>query len=148
MIYKSMFSWWIKKNEIDTTVVTVQNYSFNYLIEKLQYSFPGSPEERRIMEYMAFYRTRPVSAITHYGKVKDIITDVEVDGKYRLLNFGDRARDEATTIIFENISELKTPVKAAEGKAIQGTYYTNLEYVKKAETIPELWKMKKQTSTR
>jgi len=61
---------------------------------------------------------------------------------------GDSFQDDATKITFETIYELKTHVKSVEGKAIQGTYYTNLEYVKKAETIPELWKMKKQTSTR
>jgi len=96
------------------------------------------------MDYIAFYRTQPVSAITHYGKIKELIQNAEVDGRYRLLNFGDRFEDDATKITFENIYELKTHVKSVEGKAIQGRYYTRLKFIKKARTIPELWRMKKR----
>jgi len=131
-----------ESTEMDTTVVSLDDYSFDYLVENLEYSFPGSPEERRIMKYMAFYRTKPMSAITHYGKVKEMVDNAEVDGRYRLLNFGDRAREEATTITFEYLSELKEPVKGVGGKVIQGIYYTRLEYIKKAKTVPELWTLK------
>jgi len=132
-----------KDEKMNTTIVSLDDYSFNYLMENMEYAFPGTTKNRRIMEYMAFYRTKPVSAITHYGKVEEVIEDAEVDGTYRLLNFGFNARGEATKVLFKNISELESPVKAVKGKAIQGKYYTKLEYVKKAKTIPELWEMKK-----
>ncbi len=132
-----------KTKEMDTTVVTVDKYSFEWLMDNLKYSFPGCPEERKIMDYMAFYRTKPVSAVTHYGEVREVIKNADVNGKYRLLNFGDRARDQATTIAFDHLSKLKNPVKADNGQAIQGVYYTKMEYIKRVKTIPELWEMKK-----
>jgi len=130
-------------DDFNTTVVTLDDFSFDWLMDNLEYAFPGSPDERKLWDYVAFYRTSPVSAITHYGKIEEVIEDAEVDGKYKLMNFGYRAPEKSTKVLFEDITELEKPVKAEGSKAIQGTYYTKLEYIKKAETIPELWDMKK-----
>jgi len=130
-----------KVNNYNTTVVSISNYSFNYLLKNLEYSFPGSLEERKIFDYIAFYRTKPISAITHYGKVKKIIENAEIDGRYKLLNFGDRVMENGTKVLFEKIIELKSYVESNDGNAIQGKYYTKLHYIKNEKTISDLWEI-------
>ena len=127
-----------ESENLDTTVVTVDDFSFEYLENKLEYSFPEKPP-RKIFEFMAFYRTKPISAITHYGKVYKIINDADVEGKYRLLCFGYKARESATKVIFKGINELDHPVKFNGDMGIQGTHYTKLEYIQKAKDISELF---------
>jgi len=123
----------------DTTVVTVDDFSFDFLKENLEYSFP-SDRGRKMYDHLGIYRGRPVSAITHYAPIKGVIQDADIDGKYKLMTFGDKAREEGTKVLVEGLKELEEPVKVGEdrGGGIQGFYYTRLEYIKKASTIPEL----------
>lgn len=129
---------------LDTTVVTLDDFSFEFLKENLEYSFP-SDSRRKTYDYLGIYRGRPVSAITHYGIIKEVIQDADIDGKYRLMTFGDKAPDEGTKVLIKGLKELEEPVKAGEGRGggIQGFYYTRLEYVKKANTIAELRSLRK-----
>ena len=130
-----------EKEEYDTTVVALGEYSFNYLKDELEYAFPG--DNRKLFDYLAVYRTNPVSAITHYCKIKEVVKDAEVDGKYRLMNFGDKAREEATKVILEELLELEEPVQSSGGLGVQGNYYTKLEYLKEAKTLTELRKLRR-----
>lgn len=127
----------------DTTVITLENFTFEYLKSELKYSFPSN-SSRRFFDYLAIYRVRPISAITHYAPIEEVIRDADVDGKYRLMAFGDKAPDEATQIVVREVNKLDHPVNAAEGQAIQGFYYTNLDYIYKANTIPELFSLRKK----
>ena len=128
----------------DTTVVVVGSYTFNYLKSELEYSFPIS-RNRKLFEYLAFYRPKPISAITHYGKIEDVITEAEIPGKYRLMAFEDEADVEGVKVQIRDLERLTSPVKASKGKggAIQGFYYTMLEYIKKANNILELRSFRK-----
>ncbi len=94
--------------------------------------------------HLGIYRRRPVSAITHHAPIKEVIQDADIDGKYRLMTFGDKAPDSGTKVLVKGLKELEEPVKAGEerGGGIQGFYYTRLEYIKKASTIPELQSMR------
>jgi len=93
-----------------------------------------------MIDYLGIYRGKPVSAITHYAPIKEVIQDADIDGKYRLVAFGDKARISGTKVLLGDLKELEEPVKAGKkrGGGIQGFYYTRLEYIKKASTIPEL----------
>ncbi|KXA98812.1 hypothetical protein AKJ40_04415 [candidate division MSBL1 archaeon SCGC-AAA259M10] len=57
------------ENDEEVLVVPVDDYSFSKAKSELIYAFPKS-YNRHVPEYIAFYRKRPISAITHYGKVK------------------------------------------------------------------------------
>jgi len=129
---------------LDTTIVAIEKYSFKYLLKHLSYSYPSESFNRNILDYIGFYRKKPVSAITHFGIVKKEIEDAEVNGKYRLMLFGDKAREKATKVTFKKIVKLKNIVKADGGMGIQGPYFTKLEYLEKAETIPELFSFRKK----
>jgi len=135
-----------KKNRgLDTTVFSVDEYSFKYLKENLEYAFPGRPDDRKTWDYTAFYRTKPVSAVTHYGKIREVIQDAEIDGKYRMMNFGYKAPDEATKIVLQNLEKLDNPVRSEGGRSIQSFHYTKLDYIKKAETISELMSFRRDS---
>lgn len=128
---------------LDTTVVAIEDFSFDHLRENLEYAFPSS-YNRKIMDYFAFYRKSPVSAVTHYAPVTKVIEDAEIPGKYRLMAFGDNAREKAVKVVFGDLLELDDPVVHAGRSTIQGIYYTKLEYLKKAENTEELFSLKEK----
>jgi len=121
----------------DTTVVSLEDFSFDHLKLNLEYSFPAN-RSRKLWDYLAIYRIRPVSAITHYARIDEVIEDAEVSGKYRLMTFQHDTQKEATKVLLKDLKELNQPVRSEKGDGIQGAYYTKLEHIKKASTIPEL----------
>lgn len=124
---------------LNTTVVTLEDFTFDYLKSEREYSFPET-SGRKIFNQIAVYRVKPISAITHHAPIEKVIHDAEVSGKYRLMAFGDKVRDRATKVVIKELKEFKEPVKVGkeQGGGIQGFYYTRLEYLKRASTIPEL----------
>lgn len=122
----------------NTIIVAVEEYSFNYLLENKEYNYPIS-QNKEILEYIAFYRVAPISAITHYGKVKEKIENAEVEGQYRVMTFGDKAQESAIKIKLEEIEKLDHPVKA-DGRGIQGFCYLDLEVIKDSKKISTLFK--------
>jgi len=134
-----------KEEDLDTAVVSVEDFSFNHLKDRLEYAFPAS-YRRKIMDYFAFYRKKPVSAITHYAPIKKVIEDAEITGNYRLIAFGDNVHEEAIKVVFNELIELKTPVTYSSQCSIQGVYYTKLEYIKESTSTSELFSLRKKSS--
>ncbi|MFB6117927.1 hypothetical protein [Halosegnis sp.] len=108
------------------------------------YPAPRSYERtRRAFDYMAFYRTAPVSAVTHYAPVTDRIEQTrsqpgpldEQDWE-RLI---DPFSEESVVVVFElgKLVPLDQPV-ANDKNGVRGAWYCTLEDIRTAETVSEL----------
>lgn len=116
------------KDQKDTIVVPAQEEGFNrvFIGEQSWYAVRISGGMLDNIKYIAGYQTAPVSAITHYAKVKSIEPYGE-EGKYKL-NFVDKA------IKLENEIEYDLPKGA-----MQGLRYTSLDKLLKAKKMSELF---------
>lgn len=129
------------ENEEKVLVMPVEDYSFSKAKSELIYAFPKS-YGLTVPDYMAFYRKRPVSAVTHYGKVKTV-SEKDPGSKYRLMCFGNNFEEKAVLVEFENIKTLDKPVKSAEGQGIQGSLYTTLTKIKESSSVVDLFNNRK-----
>ncbi len=127
-----------QKSEESVLIVPVSEYSFKRLLKDLVYVFPAS-YGLRIPPQVAFYRTSPVSAITHIAVVEEVRKDVELSMKDRLMMFGDHVLDPATAVKFRNARKLDRPIPANQGKGIQGRMYRTCKELESAESISDLF---------
>jgi len=98
---------------------------------------------REPFEYMAFYRTAPVSAVTHYALVTDRIEQrrgqpgpmTESDWEQLIDPFS----DEQTVVVFElgGLVPLDSPVEN-DGNGVRGAWYCTVEDLRTATTLSEL----------
>lgn len=117
--------------------VPVGDYSFTKVKEEGYYAFPIS-YGWTIPKYIAFYRTAPISAITHFGEVNSVAENAKLDQKYKLMTFGDRFEENAILVRFKSIKELKEPVKLIKRTTFQNAQYTTLPKLKKVDMIADL----------
>lgn len=126
----------IKKNVV---VVALDDYSWKILLKDKFYIFPKS--SRRVEEYFAFYKGKPLSAITHYAKVafyKEIEVK-DIPSRYWLRNLANYS-SPYILVSFSKINKLRRYIKKEDGrgKGIQGRIYTSLEKLKNSKFISNL----------
>lgn len=119
----------------NTTIVPIRDFAFDRILSDNVYAFPES-SDRRILDYMAFYRTKPTSAITHFSKVK-LVDDGDIDMQYRAICFGDNANEDVKVVQLEWTKELEKPITTEE-YGIQGMRITTKESLRNATTIDEI----------
>jgi len=119
----------------NVVIVPLRDFAFDYLLENQVYAYPAS-SDKKIFDYVAFYRADPVSAITHYGEVESV-QEGDINMKYRAICFGDKANGGAIIVQFSYIENLKNAVEAA-GYGVQGRMYTHLESLLAADTLQDL----------
>lgn len=120
-----------------TLVVSVDDYSFEQARERNFYAFPASYGRDRC-EYIAFYRGKPVQAITHYAEVEDVLEDPEFLTQIdRIRMFPERSDESATVFMLGELIELDTPVES-DGQWIQGAMYRDIDQVLSTRRISEL----------
>ena len=108
------------------------------------YPSPRSYERTRTpFEYMAFYRTAPVSAVTHYAEVTDRVTQTR--GEPGPMDESDWAAtidpfsETSTVVVFElaELVPLESPVEN-DRNGVRGAWYCSVADLRAAATISEL----------
>lgn len=108
------------------------------------YPAPRSYDRTRAaFDYMAFYRTAPVSAVTHYAPVTDRIEQTR--GQPGPLDEADWAAlidpfsEESIVVVFEldELVPLETPVESTGG-AVRGAWYCTVAALREADSLPAL----------
>lgn len=124
-----------------TMVVAVDDYAFNLAQEKGIYACPASYSGRDRGDYIAFYRTSPVQEITNYAEIKEI-TEGETDklSSADKLQMFPKLSQESRVFELGDIRELKTHIKKGDSTAVQGTWYKDLQEIKKAKELSDLTK--------
>jgi hypothetical protein len=126
-----------------TLIVSVGDYSFDKVKERGIYAFPTS-YGRDHCDHAAFYRGKPIGAITHYAKVKEVIEegtsgDSELlDQTDRVLMFPERVDEPATIFKLGELIRLDNPVSSDDRNWIQSVMYQDLDEVLKADTVGDL----------
>lgn len=124
----------VKNNEIDkdTIIVPANEEGFNrvFLGEDSWHSIRINESRIKDIKYIAAYQTAPISAITYYAKVKDII------------NSDEKGQEDKKKIIFDGKAiKLEKPIYLGKDykMAVQGPRYDNLQNILSADTLSELF---------
>ena len=111
----------------DTIIVSAKEESFYsvFLGEWCWYPIRIGAEKLTSLKWIAVYQTAPISAITHFAKIEQIV-DYKETGRYK--------------IVFEEPEELDNQIALGQNrsKTLQGQRYTTLEKLKKAKEIEDL----------
>ncbi len=124
-------------------VVATQPDTFQRCREGL-YPAPRSYDRtRRPFEFMAFYRTAPVSAVTHYARVTDRVEQERgVPGPMEAADWAatiDPFTDERVVVVFElgELVPLETPVEN-DRTGVRGAWYCTVADLRAADRLSEL----------
>jgi len=108
----------------DTIIVPAKEETFYsvFLGEWCWYPIRLGTEKLKTIKWIAVYQTSPISAITHFAKIEQIVDYLET-GRYKL--------------VFNEPEEFECPITIGDTskQSFQGQRYTTLEKLKKARMI-------------
>ena len=116
-----------RANGFDVLICPAREDGFQETVlgENRWYAIRLNPKKIPLIRYIAFYRTRPVSAITHLATVADI-KPYKKTGKY-VVNFKGKVR------------RLQRPVHLGSKRAApQGPFFSRRKAVRAARTLDDL----------
>ena len=121
-------------------MVAVREPSFQFVMEKLKYVNPMTHGTKNV-EYLAFYRTQPFSAITHYGQVKEIKNNVSYTEYFEKKPDWLKNGVLLKCYYLKWIKELDSPIsQSRKYRAIYGPKYTTLEKLFSAKNLSGVFK--------
>jgi hypothetical protein len=118
----------VQKNDIDTIIVAAQKEGFDGVFLRQHRWFPVRISKGMLsrIKWVAAYQTRPLSAVTHIAKVREI-RGYGLSHKYEL--------------IFDGEAQPIHPILLAEesGSWMHGRRYTSREKLLKAKRLADLF---------
>lgn len=127
----------MEEQDSKVIVVAASDYSFEKVQEKKIWAEPSNYNRGGDCDYIAFYRSRPESAITHYAKIESIEERDDVLSEWEIGMM--MPNYEGTPRVYElsNLEKLEQPVEK-DPNYIQRHKYTTLKALKNAEGISEI----------
>lgn len=111
----------------DTILVAARQESFNrvFLEDWCWYPIRISAEKLQSLKWIAVYQTAPISAITHFARIVQIVDYLET-GRYK--------------IAIHEPQQLSSRIALGDNrsKTLQGQRYTTLEKLNKAKIVEDL----------
>ena len=111
----------------DTIIISAREDSFYsvFLEEWCWYPIRIGSEKLQSLHWIAVYQTAPISAITHFARIDQIVDYLDT-GRYK--------------IVFLEPEEFENPIVLGDNRAktLQGQRYTTLERLKKAKVVEDL----------
>jgi hypothetical protein len=119
-------------------IVSVGDDSFALAKSKL-YVVPTSHGTKNV-EYLAFYRLKPISAITHYGKISKIDSNVHYSEYFKEKPRWIRGVGYVRCYHLKWLKKLSSPiVRTHRHNAVIRPVYTDLQKLLSAKTLTDLF---------
>jgi hypothetical protein len=124
----------------DVMIVAIRDSSFKLIEQKLLYCNPISYRTKTV-DYLALYRPKPISAVTHYGKILKVESNVYYLKYYKEKPYWMKAGASYIKCYhLEWLKELPSPiVRSQRYNAIIRPVYTDLEKLLSAKTLSDLF---------
>lgn len=120
-------------------IVAVSELSFSLVKQKLFYANPMEYGTRSV-DYLAFYSLKPISAITHYGKVAEIESNVYYPEYFRTTPHWMKRKVPLRCFHLEWLKELPRPIgRTQKHNAVIRPVYASLEMLFKAKTLTDIF---------
>lgn len=119
-------------------LVAVSSLSFKLLEEKQLYAHPMEYSARTV-DYLAFYRPRPISAVTHYGKIKQIELHVHPSKYFVEIPSWVKSNSLLKCYRLKWLKKLPFLVKREKHNAIIRPVYTDLKTLMHVNTLKEIF---------
>jgi hypothetical protein len=132
----------IKNKLHDSIVVPVGEHTFSELMKNKLYFFPRSKKDNSDLDYIFFYRVKPIQAITHYGVIEMAIVDADsmINIVEKAMSFKDPLKAASAFKLSKIIELKKYIIFDSGGSSIQGKINGNFDDILKLKNTRGLFK--------
>jgi len=125
----------------DVMIVSIKDDSFKLIEHNLLYCNPMDYGTKNV-RYLALYRHKPISTVTHYGKISKIEPNVHYSRYYKAKPHWMKAGTPYIKCYhLQWLKELPSPVTRTQRyNAIIRPIYTDLEKLLNARTLADLFR--------
>ena len=120
-------------------VVSVSADSFNSVKNKLIYCLP-SDSPTKFADYLAFYQVKPISAISHYGKIAEIVSSAHYSNFFKDSPDWIKNNQIVKCYRLEWLKKLQQPIRRSQKyNAIMKPVYADFEILFSSKTLEDLF---------
>jgi hypothetical protein len=100
----------------------------------------------RKVDYLAFYRTKPISAVTHYGRIKETALNVNPATCFKKTPSWVRDKSLIKCYRLEWLKQLPSPIERNNHYAILRPIYSDLKTLLNSANLTELFQKRRWLS--